>query len=433
MLIQRPTGFWCFPTNRDEQERYNQALDEYAKFGADSVTVTWSALCALKQIHGNCPDRFLGPVRRELDRHLASDGSYGEPQQEGLSAHRHIKLSPRHAAYSILIRLAFLRDNGNVGLTVRWILDCQSRTKGWRYVQEGFGEDEAISTAACIAALGFYYAEEGLNISAAESRRLQLALRQGWKRLVSLRNTNGLWPGHIIGRTDVADTACIIHLVSLRPVKIALSGLIEHFTVQLNDHVEQLFSLSLGCGWPDAKGGETDSLAATVYVLALVEQELRSSSARLIAAKAERFVLGEVTTKLSAGRLMGWDWVLLAALAAEKANLTSDASLVGLERDVVRVRQQMTHNTLTEVAIAAFPMIAREPMLFVVSRGNPNILGGDNEPEELQSAKNPASYTKSVASWAASLFLRGADTAFLGYFRDGLSSFVRFVVRHIVS
>ncbi len=160
-ITQRTSGFWAYPTIKNEVDQYYKGSNVLAfsdeEYG--SYTVTWNALLAIEELFTKSPAGQIRNVGQAFAKNSAIEGARGRPLG-GRTAAVAVDASPRHTAFALLTQCRFFPGiSPREWLpSVTWLLQQQQlNTGGWSYRATDTG-DQAFSTAACIAALAVFVA-----------------------------------------------------------------------------------------------------------------------------------------------------------------------------------------------------------------------------------------------------------------------------------
>ncbi len=398
-LTHRASGFWAYPPIKEEVDQYYKGSNEMAFSSTEygSYTVTWIALLALQHLSIKCPTCYLNKVEHGFYNNPAIGGARGRPLG-GRTKAKAVDASARHTAFASLTLSQFRPEHQRVDLlaSVRWLLKNQNpSTHGWKY-RPTDSEDEAFSTAACIAALAVFmsrYASilpsETIGASNPEIHKsnqemvgaIKIAIANGLQRLFDMKSKEGLWKGHLNEPNDLIGTANIIDLISSPEVgeAIPLVNRID-LTAKIADVKAALIMLRRHYGWPINYDSPEPSISATIHVLFTLYDTLlndKNDVTHLNLRGIAKYIAEETTEKGGALRLDSWDWPMLGRLCATLLSTTegrilsesevsqSLAAIEILKRSGSRVVQ------LCVLSHYAFLKPWYPTILFVLSKGQP--------------------------------------------------------------
>ena len=389
-LIQRPFGFWGYPTNEVEMRKFypypgQNILKDiargtfYTPFG--SYTVTWLALVALNEIFGSVPDQILQRVRQGFVAIEPQAGGYGRPVL--LRAGPAIHPTARHTAMALLTRMHFLPDyRPDEWITsVQWMLESQIReTGGWRNREPTHLEEAAHfeangqSTAVCLSALCTFLADRGKagrTISGSLQHKIERALAKGFQRLTMIRS-DGLWKG-TQPETDIIDTAFIIEIISVGTAYTKMKEIVPDLDSHILEFKKGLLRASVGDGWPTRLGEKEPSLAATICATFALIDTIGGNDFRTMLWRAENYIIDELANKRGGQRLWSWDWLVLARLAERRSASVRISEAERFEiltkldgiHDLVRIRRICRYLRMSA------PREADDAALFLLNKGIP--------------------------------------------------------------
>jgi hypothetical protein len=389
-LSQRNSGLWVLPTSPKElsltfaspssaehEIRSGEKLDAAESFGSESITVTWLALIALRGTLGRPPSFLVQSALTRLQK-ICKNGAFGSVLP-GIKDGLRINESARHTAMALLTRLDFSDESDPdarirlLAPTADWLIRTRSKN-GWPYEVKNPDIDEPQTTAACLCALSCFLAEIERSCSAARSdefgSKIRPALLAGFDGLLGLRRGD-FWEG-IYPDTEVADNAFIFGLLSVGAKKGRLGHYVPSLTAELSDLRTRLAHRALTNGWPAFFSDIVPSLAATISVLLVMDDFLRTNEKRELRDLRERaksFIANELLGKGETSQLKTWDWVMLARLAPNYANPLSESERNSVIAQIKTMRENAANGTLTRQVLIGIPKIAHAAIWHSLTRG----------------------------------------------------------------
>ena len=126
LATQREGGLWSLPASEHERALgYSSPGTAEARarredaFGSESISLTWSALTALRHILGHVPGEILNDALRALDGLRSNSGGYGR-RGNTWKAGMEVNESARHSAMA----LSLLLEHGAVASPTIHPTDC---------------------------------------------------------------------------------------------------------------------------------------------------------------------------------------------------------------------------------------------------------------------------------------------------------------------
>jgi hypothetical protein len=380
-LSERESGFWAFPTSSAEiQTIFPNAQGR--GFGPEvfgSYTITWSALRALEHALGDIPSTISALLLEIFQTNSATKGAYGRPLPEGAlddPSSPDLLPSARHTAFALLTRMRYLKNfrPDDWTASASWLIEHQDASGGWSY-RVSDPETEALSTAACVAALAVFLTTRTDEVL---KGKVETCIRKGWDTLRRIRQQDGLWKAHIPGVIDIEETANILDLLSLTEVSERLDALKLAPRQTLDPVRASLIQLAGSSpGWPTKIGGEP-ALDATINVLVATFDDYASSqgaSQPLQFKTISEWIINQMKDTDGGLRLQSWDWAMLLRLSAYAIRFIGGSRMQGdeyqkLETKVRALRRESSFFAKIIYTVALeIPEVAHRTFLFIMSRG----------------------------------------------------------------
>ena len=389
-VTQRSSGLWPYPTCEEEVGHYHGGGNDVAFGEADygSYTVTWYALVALEELYGGCPRVYIDNVKRAFLQNPAIGGAYGRPERSGGRTTNKVLLAARHTAFALLIRLRYLPNYSPEDWrnTVTWILEKQKEGEkgGWTY-RDDRPDEEPLATAACVAALAYYLHVSGSTLSAEDRTSIIQRAYRGLQCLSKLREESGLWQGHLSGLNDITESANIIDLLLLPEIHEQLKTIDPEFDQFMRALQRALKKNARSGAWPASwREGAEPSVTTTISATHAAFSKLATSTDEMERAflyGACEYIVEQLAHHKDDSRLFSGDWTILARLSAAVVTSSAGQLLSEAERhDLARQLKIISRGKrlplkIFKLAAFNFPDFAVGPIVFVLSKGNPNSAG----------------------------------------------------------